>query len=113
MGSYIPSTYEERLAMLREIGMDSMDDLFSALPESIKVKELSIPSGLSELEVSKRVRALAGKNRVYGSIFRGAGAYNHHIRPIMHILCVNDPLTVTNYAQAFEDRSGARQAPRI
>ena len=83
MGSYIPSTYEERLAMLREIGMDSMDDLFSALPESIKVKELNIPSGLSELEVSKRVRALAGKNRVYDSIFRGAGAYNHHIPAIV------------------------------
>ena len=83
MGSYIPSTYEERLAMLREIGMDSMDDLFTALPESIKVKELNIPSGLSELEVSKRVRALAGKNRVYDSIFRGAGAYNHHIPAIV------------------------------
>ena len=83
MGSYIPSTYEERLAMLREIGMDSMDDLFSALPESIKVKELNIPSGLSELEVSKRVRALADKNVVYKNIFRGAGSYNHHIPAIV------------------------------
>jgi len=83
MGSYIPSTYEERLAMLREIGMESMDDLFSALPESIKVKELNIPSGLSELEVSKKVRELAGKNRVFNSIFRGAGSYNHHIPAIV------------------------------
>ena len=79
MGSYIPSTYEERLAMLAEIGMKSEDDLFAALPESIKIKELNIPSGISEVEVSKKLRTLADKNVVYKSIFRGAGSYSHYI----------------------------------
>ncbi|MBO4235825.1 MAG: aminomethyl-transferring glycine dehydrogenase subunit GcvPA [Firmicutes bacterium] len=83
MGSYIPSTYEERLAMLAEIGMTSKDDLFSALPESIKIKELNIPSGLSEVEVSKKMRRIADKNVVLKSIFRGAGSYNHYIPSIV------------------------------
>ena len=83
MGSYIPSTYEERLAMLAEIGMKSEDDLFAALPESIKIKELNIPSGISEVEVSKKLRTLADKNVVYKSIFRGAGSYSHYIPSIV------------------------------
>ena len=83
MGSYIPSTYEERLAMLAEIGMKSEDDLFAALPESIKIKELNIPSGISEVEVSKKLRSLADKNVVYKSIFRGAGSYSHYIPSIV------------------------------
>ena len=83
MGSYIPSTYEERLAMLAEIGMKSEDDLFAALPESIKIKELNIPEGMSELEVQKKIRAIADKNKVFKSIFRGAGSYNHYIPAIV------------------------------
>lgn len=83
MGSYIPSTYEERLAMLKEIGLSSMDDLFSVLPESIKVKELDIPEGLSEMQVSEKIKKMAEKNVKFKSIFRGAGAYNHYIPAIV------------------------------
>ncbi len=83
MGSYIPSTYEERLAMLKEMGLSSEEDLFAALPESIRIKGLDLPEGLSEVEVGRRIKAMAEKNKVFKTIFRGTGAYNHYIPTIV------------------------------
>ena len=39
--------------------------------------------GLSELALSREMRGVAAKNRVYRSIFRGAGAYNHYIPAVV------------------------------
>ena len=83
MGSYIPSTGEERQAMLQAIGLTSADQLFDIVPEAVRVKNLDLPDGLSELEVGQRMAALAGKNRVFSSVFRGAGAYRHYIPSIV------------------------------
>ena len=47
------------------------------------MKNLDLPEGLSEWEVSERMAALAGKNRVFRSVFRGAGAYRHYIPAIV------------------------------
>lgn len=83
MGSYIPSTLEERRQMLEAVGVSSFDELFAVIPQSMKLEQLNIPAGKSELEVSQAVRAMAGKNKVFSSIFRGAGAYNHFIPSIV------------------------------
>ena len=83
MGSYIPSTGEERQAMLQAIGLTSTDPLFDVVPESVRVKSLDLPEGLSELEVGQKMAELAAKNRVFPSVFRGAGAYRHYIPSIV------------------------------
>ena len=83
MGSYIPSTGEERQAMLQAIGLTSTDQLFDVVPESVRVKSLDLPEGLSELEVGQKMAELAAKNRVFPSVFRGAGAYRHYIPSIV------------------------------
>lgn len=80
MGSYIPNTEKERAEMLQAIGLTSMDQLLAGVPEEVKIKDdLQIPDGMSEMEVMTKMKALAGKNKVFSSIFRGAGAYNHYI----------------------------------
>ena len=80
MGTFIPNTKEEQLKMLNEIGYKDFDDLFKVIPEEAKVKgELNLPEGLSEIEVDRKVSALAAKNVIFRSIFRGAGAYNHYV----------------------------------
>ncbi|SHJ84552.1 aminomethyl-transferring glycine dehydrogenase subunit GcvPA [Hespellia stercorisuis] len=83
MGNYIPSTQEERAEMLKAVGVGSFDELYAVVPPDMKVDKLNIPDGKSELEVSEIIRGLAAKNKVYGSIFRGAGAYNHYIPSIV------------------------------
>lgn len=84
MGSYVPSTLQERQEMLESIGLSSIDQLFSHIPDELKLKgKLNLPSGMSELEVSSAMKKIAAKNVVFGSIFRGAGAYDHYIPSIV------------------------------
>ena len=83
MGSYLPSTPSERREMLREIGLDSFDELYRDVPESVRLKSLSIPEGVSEMEAASQISALADKNTRYRTIFRGAGAYDHYIPAIV------------------------------
>lgn len=84
MGSYIPSTREERLSMLESIGMHSFDELYADIPEKLRFKNgLSLPSGLSELEVSRKMEEIAEKNTQFTHIFRGAGSYHHYIPAIV------------------------------
>lgn len=83
MGGYLPSSEQERRQMLEACGLDSYDALFAAVPEAIRWPQLELPAGLSELETLQRMEALAGKNRVFSSVFRGAGAYRHYIPSIV------------------------------
>ena len=78
MGSYIPSTREERLSMLESIGMHSFDELYADIPEKLRFKD-----GLSELEVSRKMEEIAEKNTQFTHIFRGAGSYHHYIPAIV------------------------------
>ena len=81
--SYIPNTDLERKQMLDVVGIKHLDDLFTVVPQNLKVECLDLPDPMSELEVSKTLRAMAAKNKVYSSIFRGAGAYQHYIPSIV------------------------------
>ena len=78
MASYVPSTPAERRAMLETLGLHSMADLYRAVPPAARVKTLDLPAGKSELEAAEEIGAMAGKNTVFGSVFRGAGAYKHY-----------------------------------
>ncbi len=85
MGSYIPSTKEERLEMLKAIGLKDYKDLYKDVPAEMLLNDgdLNIPNGMSELEVSRAVSAMAKKNHVFSTVLRGAGAYDHYIPPIV------------------------------
>lgn len=84
MGSYIPTTEEQRQRMLETVGLTSTEGLFAALPEEVKLKgELQLPKGLSELGAARKMEDYAEENRIFRHIFRGAGAYDHYIPSIV------------------------------
>ena len=85
MASFIPSTQEERLEMLKAIGLSDYRDLYRDVPAEMLLEDgdLNIPAGMSELEVSRAVSAMAEKNRVFPTVLRGAGAYDHYIPSIV------------------------------
>ena len=84
MGSYLSHTPAQEQEMLREAGYRDYDHLFEEVPEAVRLgRPLDIPAGGSELEVRRRVEAMAAKNRVFPHIFRGAGAYHHYIPAIV------------------------------
>lgn len=80
MASYIPSALEERKEMLASLGRNSVEELFSQIPDQVLLKSpLSIPKGKTEADVRREMEDLAAKNVVFQSVFRGAGAYRHYI----------------------------------
>ena len=85
MASYIPSTQEERLEMLKAIGLNDFKDLYKDVPQEMLLKDgdLNIPEGMSEMEVGRAVAAMAAKNHVFPVVLRGAGAYDHYIPSIV------------------------------
>ncbi len=85
MGSYVPSTKQQQEEMLSAVGVSSFDELYADVPESMRLKDgaLKLPDGMSELALVEKMNCLAAKNKVFSSIFRGAGAYNHYIPSIV------------------------------
>ena len=84
MGSYVPSTLEERRQMLEAIGLSDYRDLYRDVPQEMYLENgLNLPAGMSELEVRRAVSAMAGKNTLFSTILRGAGAYDHVIPSIV------------------------------
>ena len=83
MGRYVPETLSEQEAMLKQIGLEKIDDLYAMVPEEARLQDLHIPSGKSEMEVLEDLSSVADKNKVYQSIYRGAGVYKHYIPAIV------------------------------
>ncbi|MBI4641303.1 MAG: aminomethyl-transferring glycine dehydrogenase subunit GcvPA [Candidatus Tectomicrobia bacterium] len=77
---YIPNTDEDCRKMLETIGIESVDDLFTDIPEEVKLKRtLNIPESLGEPDLFAYMKRLSEENanlETYTS-FLGAGAYNH------------------------------------
>ena len=84
MKSYVPNTMEERAEMLKAIGLDSMDGLFSDIPEDLKLhRELDLPAPMSEMELRELMMGYVLQNDEGGLLFRGAGSYRHYIPSVV------------------------------
>src|SRR5579872_6041218 len=79
---YLPLSDEDRALMLARIGVADIDALFADIPASKRLTGLiDIPRRMSEMEVERRLSAMAARNVAAGSapFFLGAGAYRHHV----------------------------------
>ena len=76
---YGPHTPESREHMLAALGLDSIEALFDDIPDSVRAEGLRLPEPISELELSRELEMLAGRNRVGLISVLGAGVYRHHI----------------------------------
>ncbi|MEG1686498.1 MAG: aminomethyl-transferring glycine dehydrogenase subunit GcvPA [Angelakisella sp.] len=83
MGSYIPSTDGQRREMLDALGVTSIEQLYANIPQAMRLDSLPLPDGLSESETLAVMQGYAAQNRVFGTILRGAGAYDHYIPSIV------------------------------
>jgi glycine dehydrogenase subunit 1 len=81
---YIPNSAPGvREAMLQEIGIESVDEIYKEIPEGLRYSgTIDIPQKpASELEVARRVRELLHKNRATNGLlsFLGAGCWPHYV----------------------------------
>jgi glycine dehydrogenase subunit 1 len=88
--TYIPISPAERDAMLKEVGVKTLDDLFDAVPKKHRFPELDLPPALTEMEAAAHLADMAASNenvREHLISFLGAGAYNHYTPAVVdHIL---------------------------
>jgi len=87
--SYVLHTESDRRAMLRQIGVSCIGDLFGDVPAELRYPEVSLPGPLSELEVLQELRRMAQENADldHYACFLGAGAYNHFVPSVVgHVI---------------------------
>jgi glycine dehydrogenase subunit 1 len=78
---YIPASDADREAMLREMGVAGIDDLFASIPAALRLKgPLPLAPALSEQELLEEMSRRAEDSRVPepGAQFLGGGAYRHY-----------------------------------
>lgn len=94
---YLPLTPEDRQAMLKTVGVSSIDALFQDVPEAARLDgPVDLPRRATELEVERAFTRMARKNTAAGEVpfFVGAGAYKHHVpATVDHLIQRSEYLT--------------------
>jgi glycine dehydrogenase subunit 1 len=82
---YIANTDADRGAMLRAIGVGSVEELFSDVPADRRFPLLDLPGPASEMEIMREIEAMAARNVTASACawFLGAGAYHHFIPAVV------------------------------
>ena len=91
MKNFLVHNDEVKAEMLKEIGLNSVEDLFSDIPQEVRMRPLDLPEALSEMEVQREIKTLASKNKTNYISFLGGGIYNKFI-----------PAAIGQIAQRFE-----------
>jgi glycine dehydrogenase subunit 1 len=78
---FLPHTAADDAAMLEAVGLDRIDELFEAIPESMRLnRPLDVPPALSEPELIDHLAVLSRRSRAAElTCFAGGGAYDHYV----------------------------------
>ena len=100
-GRHLGSDSEETVAMLADLGFDSMEELIATtVPASVRDTEpltlTGLPVAMSEPEVVAHMRSLAAKNRVVTSMI-GQGYYGTHTPAVIQRNVLENPAWYTAY----------------
>ncbi|HWC97481.1 MAG TPA: aminomethyl-transferring glycine dehydrogenase subunit GcvPA [Candidatus Sulfopaludibacter sp.] len=94
---YLPKSESERRQMLDACGVGSPEELFSHLPEAVRLnRQLNVEPGISEYEIVDYFTRRASECAVGYASFLGAGVYNHY-RPVLVDTVVSRGEFLTSY----------------
>lgn len=111
MGNYVPITRDQEREMLETLGLKSVEELFIDIPKDVLLDDLlNIPKGKSQMETLMQMENLAKKNKVYDSIYRGFGAYNHYIPFAVCYIASKEEFLTTYTPYQAEINQGMLQA---
>lgn len=87
--TYVPHSQAERRAMLADIGVDCVEDLFADVPETARFPDILLRKPVSELEILQELQWMSESNADLNhyACFLGAGAYNHYVPSVVgHVI---------------------------
>jgi len=111
--SYTLNTPEDVRAMLASIGVGSIEELFHNIPEALRLRRpLDVPAAATEIELTRHVQALAGRNRSAADAvcFLGGGSYDHFIPSVVDAVAGRSEFYTAYTPYQAEARQGSLQA---
>ncbi|MFC5407459.1 aminomethyl-transferring glycine dehydrogenase subunit GcvPA [Cohnella soli] len=104
---YIPNTVPEvQAAMLREIGLESIEQLHDAIPATLKLnRPMNLPPAMNEYELRRHVDGLLAKNKHASANlnFLGAGCWQHFIPAICDEINQRSEFVTAYAGEPYED----------
>ena len=84
---FVPNSSVKNL-MLKELGLNKIEDLFSDIPQKIKINDLNLPEGLTQQDTERKLKNISDKNKSYNDFlcFLGGGIKPHYIPAIVKSL---------------------------
>ncbi len=108
---YTPHTASDIEAMLRVIGVDTLDDLVR-VPDAVALRApVEVTPQLTEIEIAERFHGFAARTTAGGyTSFLGAGAYHHYIPPVVGALAMRGEFLTSYTPYQAEVSQGYLQA---
>ncbi|MDL2298585.1 aminomethyl-transferring glycine dehydrogenase subunit GcvPA [Synergistaceae bacterium OttesenSCG-928-D05] len=105
---YIPNSEPEvQKEMLRFIGVDSIDDLISDIPEEVRMKgEMKLPEPFeAEADLFRHVNGILNKNKTAEELrcFLGAGCYNRYVPAVVDEVVGRSEFLTAYAGEPYED----------
>lgn len=113
MTSYVLNTSEDQQSMLESIGATSVEELFNAIPETLRLsRPLAVPSALTEQELTRHASQLAAKNQSADDAvcFLGGGSYDHFIPSVVDAIASRSEFYTAYTPYQAEASQGSLQA---
>ena len=113
MATYLPHTESEVQEMLAFLGMNSLDDLFAHIPESLRIAGgLNLAPGRSEPDVADQIAHYTSRNKSTNDLvcFAGGGAYDHEVPSVVRALASRSEFVTAYTPYQPEVAQGVLQA---
>lgn len=108
---YIPNSAEGQKEMLREIGLNSLEDLFTGIPQELRLKSLlKLPPALTEPELIEKFEEYANRNATGFVSFLGAGVNDHYVPTVIDSLISRGEFLTSYTPYQAEIAQGTLQA---
>jgi len=111
--SYVLNTPADQQAMLARIGVKSIEELFEQVPAAVRLQRpLDVPPALSEIELTRHVQELAGRNQSADDAvcFLGCGSYDHFIPAVVDAVASRSEYYTAYTPYQAEASQGSLQA---
>jgi glycine dehydrogenase subunit 1 len=110
--TYLPNAQSERAEMLKALELNSIDGLFTHLPEALRLDRIDLPEPLSEVELVQYIRELGRLNAgiAPSNSFLGAGASRRFSPAIVNQVISRPDFYTTYTPYQAEASQGTLQA---
>jgi glycine dehydrogenase subunit 1 len=108
---FISNQEPQNREMLQTIGAQSLEELFSCIPEILRLPRPQRDDGLSEYEGIRFMEAIAEKNHFPSyENYLGAGCYEHHVPALVGAICSKSEFLTAYTPYQAEASQGMLQA---